>query len=171
MQVQALVIPTAGGTAALPGPVSVFTSIIRTSGIKGLWVGQSGTFTKEYVGSLLIARRLRSTCSDSQPSNIASAKLLPWESALSGACSGVTFNLAFYPADSVKSFMQTEDELRPKGVSAPKTRSTFLGTLMRMYRAKGIRGLYAGCGLTLSRSMVSSGMIFFIYDELDRAFG
>ncbi|KAF5366204.1 hypothetical protein D9758_005785 [Tetrapyrgos nigripes] len=179
MQVQTLVTPApSAATNTPPGPLSVLTSIIRTSGVRGLWVGQSGTFiretggsaawfgTKEYVGSLLIARRLGSKPSDSQNP----PKLLPWESAVSGACSGITFNLAFFPADTVKSAMQTEDELRPKGPGAPKTRSTFFGTLVQMYKAQGPRGLYAGCGITIARSTVSSGMIFLIYDELDRIF-
>jgi len=178
MQVQALVAPT-GGIAHLPGPISVLTSIIRTSGFQEFWLGQSGTFiretggaiawfgTKEYVGSLLVARRTNSSVSTLTKDQ---TRLLPWESAFSGACAGAIFNFALFPADSVKSAMQTEDELRPKGALAPKTKSTFLGTFVQMYRAQGIRGLYAGCGITVARSIVSSGMIFFIYDELDRLF-
>ncbi|KAF5367494.1 hypothetical protein D9758_003742 [Tetrapyrgos nigripes] len=192
MQVQllapasALGIPvtTASGSATvparLPGPISVLMSVIHTSGFRGLWLGQSGTFiretggsaawfgTKEYVASLLIARRKKgSQNSDSSSPH----ELLTWESALSGACAGVAFNFVLFPADTVKSAMQTEEELRPRGPGATAPKSTFIGTFRQMYKAQGIRGLYAGCGITIARSVVSSAMIFVIYDELNRRFG
>ncbi|THV07392.1 mitochondrial carrier [Dendrothele bispora CBS 962.96] len=181
MQVQMLVpqsssaVGAGGVPARLPGPIPVLMSVIRTSGFSGLWLGQSGTFiretgggvawfgTKEYVASLLVSRR---TGNSSQSDT---SELLTWESALSGACAGAAFNLTLFPADTVKSAMQTEEELRPKKASSPK--STFIGTLRQMYKAQGIKGLYAGCGITIARSVVSSAMIFVIYDELNRRFG
>jgi len=157
----------------LPGPISVLTSIIRTTGFRGLWLGHMGTLireaggsaawfsTKEFVASLLRARR-------SGP--LASQKdLVPWESALSGACAGAAFNISFFPADSVKSTMQTEEELRPRGKGIP--RPTFVGTFKAMYKAQGIRGLYAGMGITAARSIPSSAIIFLIYDGLNQRFG
>jgi len=184
MQVQMLVPQTpsavSGVPAHLPGPISVLMSVIRTSGFRGLWLGQSGTFiretgggvawfgTKEYVGSLLIARRTKHSESASP---FDKQELLAWESALSGACAGISFNLALFPADTVKSAMQTEEELRPKGVGSSSPKSTFMGTFRQMYKAQGIRGLYAGCGITIARSIVSYSMIFVIYDELNRRFG
>lgn len=72
----------------------------------------------------------------------ASAKeLRPWESAVSGAFAGAAFNLAFFPADTVKSAMQTEEELRPvtavQGKVPPKP--SFVATFRAMYRAQGIK--------------------------------
>lgn len=186
MQVQMLVAPPIGAEALgtvhqkLPGPISVFVSVIRNTGLRGLWLGHTGTFiretggtaawlsTKEYVASLLLARRSHHTSTDTE--------LRPWESALSGACAGAAYNLALFPADTVKSAMQTEEELRPKprgldpGSSIPR-KATFGGTFMAMYRAQGIRGLYAGCGITVARSIPSSAIIFLIYDGLKKSFG
>ncbi|KAF8809406.1 mitochondrial carrier [Phlegmacium glaucopus] len=188
MQVQMLVAPPIGAEVLggvhqkLPGPISVFVSVIRNTGLRGLWLGHTGTFiretggtaawfgTKEYVASLLLARRSQHTSIDTQ--------LRPWESALSGACAGAAFNLALFPADTVKSAMQTEEELRPKstargldpGSSIPR-KATFGRTFMAMYRAQGIRGLYAGCGITVARSIPSSAIIFLIYDGLKKSFG
>ena len=178
-----LVAPEALAGQKLPGPISVLMSVIRNTGLRGLWLGHTGTFiretggtaawfsTKEYVASLLVARRSHDTSTDTQ--------LRPWESAFSGACAGAAFNLALFPADSVKSAMQTEEELRPKstaaqglgpGSSIPR-KATFGGTFMAMYRAQGIRGLYAGCGITVARSIPSSAIIFLIYDGLKKHFG
>lgn len=157
----------------LAGPISVLTSIIRTTGFRGLWLGHMGTFireaggsaawfsTKEFVASLLRARH-------SGPS--ASKKdLVAWESAFSGACAGAAFNISFFPADSVKSMMQTEEELRPRGKGIPQP--TFIGTFKAMYKAQGIRGLYAGMGITAARSIPSSAIIFLIYDGLKQRYG
>jgi ornithine carrier protein len=191
MQVQMLV-HTLGGVDALggsvprklPGPISVFMSVIRNTGLRGLWLGHTGTFiretggtaawigTKEYVASLLLARRSHHRSSTDM-------QLRPWESAFSGACAGAAFNLALFPADTVKSTIQTEEELRPKSTSTVRglhsssipRKATFGGTFMALYRAQGIRGLYAGCGITVARSIPSSAVIFLIYDGLKKYFG
>jgi len=184
MQVQMLV-TTPQNAISLPGPISVFMSVVRTQGIRGLWLGHTGTLiretggtaawlgTKEYISSLLVAHRL-SRGEPNEPAASA-AQLRPWESALSGACAGVAFNLALFPADTVKSAMQTEEELRPRnsgsGAAAPRERPSFLRTLMAMYHWKGARGLYAGCGITVARSIPSNAIIFVVYDGLKKYFG
>jgi ornithine carrier protein len=186
MQVQMLAPQAAGSTPrALPGPISVLMSVIRTNGVRGLWLGQTGTLiretggtaawfsTKEYVASLLVAHRLRNEHDPDTSLTTASAtELQPWESALSGAVAGASFNLALFPADTVKSTMQTAEELRPAAAgAAAQPKATFGGTFMALYRAQGIRGLYAGCGITVARSIPSSAMIFLIYDGLKNYFG
>jgi len=184
MQVQMLVTPSSSISQPLPGPISVLMTVIRTTGLRGLWLGHTGTFiretggsaawfaTKEFVATLLVARR---TKKQSGFSAAASNKdLRPWESALSGACAGASFNLALFPADTVKSAMQTEEELRPVTQvpgSKSSSKPSFFGTFKAMYRAQGIRGLYAGCGITVARSVPSSAIIFLIYDGLSRRFG
>ncbi|KAJ6486839.1 mitochondrial carrier domain-containing protein [Mycena sanguinolenta] len=185
MQVQMLVAPTISSSASSPqllGPISVFMSVIRNTGARGLWLGHTGTFireagggaawftTKEVVASLLVARRQNGT-DISRLTSASSKELHSWESALSGACAGASYNLAFFPADTVKSAMQTEEELRPAtaGKAAPK--SSFMSTFIAMYRAQGIKGLYAGCGITIARSIPSSAIIFLIYDGLSKRFG
>jgi ornithine carrier protein len=83
------------------------------------------------------------------------------------------FNLVLFPADTVKSAMQTEEELRPTTQTAgkPAPKSSFFATFKAMYRAQGIKGLYAGCGITVARSVPSSAIIFLIYDGLSKRFG
>ncbi|OAX39927.1 mitochondrial carrier [Rhizopogon vinicolor AM-OR11-026] len=168
--------PTATATLdstprTLPGPIAVLISVIRAEGIRGLWLGQTGTLirecgggaawftTKEFIGMRLIKRRGK---------ELTRKDILPWESALSGACAGGVFNFSMFPADTVKSTMQTEEDLRPRGGNAPKP--TFFGTARALYRAQGVKGLYAGCGVTVARSIPSSAIIFLIYDGLSRRF-
>ncbi|KAJ8073754.1 mitochondrial ornithine carrier protein [Marasmius tenuissimus] len=179
MQVQMLVSPATPATP-LPGPISVLTSVIRNTGLRGLWLGHTGTLiretggtaawfgTKEYVSRQLLRRRARL---DTSHPDISTMRLTTLESGIAGACGGAMFNFVLFPADTVKSAIQTEEELRPKQAVNGGPRPTFIGTFKAMYRAQGIRGLYAGCGITVARSIPSSAIIFIIYDELSKHFG
>ena len=179
MQVQMLITPssTVAATAVvnplatasireLPGPFAILRDIIRTAGVRGLWLGQAGTLIRETGGSAawfgikeLVCKLLRRDAPERQ--------LRPSESALSGACAGAAYNLAFFPADTVKSTMQTEAELRPGTIG----QRSFSTVARELYRAQGMRGLYAGCGITVARSVPSSALIFWIYDGLRARFG
>ena len=179
MQVQMLITPSSTVTAAtvgaplatasireLPGPLAILRDVIRTTGVRGLWLGQAGTLIRETGGSAawfgtkeLVCKLLRKDAPGRQ--------LRPSESALSGACAGAAYNLAFFPADTVKSTMQTEAELRPGTIG----QRSFSTVARELYRAQGMRGLYAGCGVTVARSVPSSALIFWIYDGLRARFG
>lgn len=178
-----------------PGPLKIVTSTIRDHGFRGLWVGHTGTLlretggtaawfaVKEWVAGSLKDRRLRgtesieSTDSASNPHKRvhvgeATDDLLPWESAVSGAISGAACVLALYPADTVKSAMQTREEMRPSSSSASPSSyfnnkpPSFWKTCVQMYKMHGIRGLYAGCGMTVARALPSSAIVFVTYDGL-----
>jgi len=175
MQVQMLITPSSTVAAAalttpsvreLPGPFAILRDVIRTAGVRGLWLGQAGTLIRETGGSAawfgtkeLVCKLLRRDAPERQ--------LRPSESALSGACAGAAYNVAFFPADTVKSTMQTEAELRPGTIG----QRSFSTVARELYRAQGMRGLYAGCGITVARSVPSSALIFWIYDGLRARFG
>ena len=167
----------------LPGPIAVLRSTIRAHGLRGLWLGQTGTLiresgsavvwfgTKETVASFLLQRRARANVGGPEEAQTftSTKELRTWESALAGACAGVAYNVVLFPADSVKSALQTAEELRPPGVGGQKL--TFWGTAREMYKRQGVRGLYAGCGITTARAIPSSAIIFLIYDGLSKRFG
>ncbi|KAF9517797.1 hypothetical protein BS47DRAFT_1290397 [Hydnum rufescens UP504] len=182
--------------ASLPGPLRILRSVIAAEGVRGLWLGHTGTFiretggsvvwfgAKELVSNILLARRARlestaspfpigplSTSASSYNKPLPPPQLKAWESAVSGACAGVAFSFLLFPADCVKSTIQTEEELRPRLNEAASPKSTFSGVFKEIYRTKGIRGLYAGCGVTVARSAPSSALIFLIYDALERSLG
>lgn len=149
--------------------------------------------SKEFFAAMLLARRSSGTVPFSHPSahlpHSSQVALAPWESAVAGALSGALCVFVLYPADTVKSAIQTRDELRPstaflparqlaaaavKTTSSPSTVGgdlTFWGTARAMYRAQGLRGLYAGCGMTVARAIPSSGIVFVVYDGLSQRFG
>ncbi|KAL0958170.1 hypothetical protein HGRIS_000333 [Hohenbuehelia grisea] len=120
--------------------------------------------------------------------------ILPWESAVSGAIAGAVSVIAIYPADTIKSAMQAGEEIKEKGspsqanlthasnaraanngraslLGSSPAQATFLTTLRRMYAAHGLRGLYAGCGMTVAKAIPSSGIMFVVYDGLTKVIG
>lgn len=185
MQVQMLVPSSLPGTprapppSTLPGPISVLMSVVRQHGVRGLWLGHTGTFireagggvawftTKEYVATSLVARRVALAKEQGEVLPRRTPPLM-WESALAGASAGIAYNLALFPADTVKSAVQTEEELRPRAPGQP--RPTYFGMAKAMYAKQGIRGLYSGCGITIARSVPSSALVFALYDGLRAKF-
>jgi ornithine carrier protein len=184
-----------------PGIFSVISSIAYTHGISGFWLGHTGTMlretggsaawfvVKEWVGNILRDRRLQTQpnfvvftddpgggrmMDSADRKGSSDMTLLPWESAVAGAVAGAVGALVLYPADTVKSAIQTEEELRSHtrhfpGRAAPA--STFWNTFGKMYRNYGLKGLYAGCGMTIARAVPSSGIIFVVYDGLSAWIG
>ena len=75
----------------------------------------------------------------------------------------MSYNFVFYPADTIKSRMQTEETGSAKG--------KFLDTAKVLWRQDGIRGFYRGCGITVFRAAPSSAIIFSIYEALRKHFG
>jgi ornithine carrier protein len=150
-----------------PTARQLISTVLRTHGVLGFWHGQLGTLIRETGGSaawfgsyeglkILYVRFDRSLTS------IDDVKV--WQQVSAGAVAGMAYNFVFYPADTIKSRMQTEDA--GKGV-----RSSFAATGGRLWREQGIRGMYRGCGITVFRAAPSSAIIFSIYEALRRRFG
>ncbi|KAF7430418.1 hypothetical protein PC9H_006125 [Pleurotus ostreatus] len=165
-------------------------TLLREGGGNAAWFA-----VKETIAAALIRRRLRkqhkSLPSSSSPSIAAAgatprpprppltssqrrhgADILPWESAVSGAIAGACGTVVSYPADTVKSAMQTSEEIRAgrqhlsMGIS-PSSPAGFVATFKRMYATHGVRGMYAGCGMTAVKAVPISGILFVVYDGLN----
>lgn len=157
----------------LPGPISLFAQTVRREGIRGLWLGQTGTLLRETGGGIAwflafeaTTRYLISLRSASSSAKMAASKadLTSAELVLAGALAGVSYNVVLFPADCVKSTIQTEAELAGPAARPP----SFTSTLKRIWMTRGMRGLYAGCGITCLRSGPSSALIFLLYNKLER---
>lgn len=146
------------------GPLAVIRDVHRREGLRGFWRGQLGTLFRETGGSaawfgsyemmtLYFKSKLRDPQNESLPL---------WQQMASGALAGMMYNFMFFPADTIKSKIQT-GEL--------STRPTFMNVGKELYRARGLKGLYSGCGITVARSAPSSALIFTIYEALRKTFG
>ncbi|CZS89160.1 hypothetical protein WAI453_010372 [Rhynchosporium graminicola] len=176
-----------------PTPLQVIREVFRHQGLRGFWNGQLGTLIRETGGCAawfgsketvtLLFRHLNaknsplpnSSSSLSNPqlkqqnlpttSELGLAPLPLWQQALAGASAGMSYNFLFFPADTIKSRMQTASVLD----NGAKVK--FWDEGKAIWRNCGMKGLYRGCGITVARSAPSSAFIFIIFDALKGRFG
>lgn len=169
-----------GMISRAPKPFEIIRYVYRHSGVQGFWRGQFGTLIRETGGSAAWFGSKESvtalfhhlnTSKDTNLENglrgVSSNELGPlplWQQALAGAAAGVAYNFSTYPADTIKSRMQTAS---PDSGSATQT---FWKEGMAVWKQHGLRGMYRGCGITVARSAPSSAFIFILYDALKRQF-
>jgi ornithine carrier protein len=178
---------SADGTVRTHTPLRVIKDVFRHQGLRGFWHGQLGTLIRETGGSAswfgtketvtLAFRKLNARSSRYQSSSVSPPEpskplalgnaLVPlplWQQAVAGASAGMSYNFLFFPADTIKSRMQTSSVHS----SSPKAR--FWAEGISIYKQYGIKGLYRGCGITVMRSAPSSAFIFIIFDALKERF-
>ncbi|KAG5361443.1 Amino-acid transporter arg-13 [Yarrowia sp. C11] len=138
---------------------------LKTSGVKGLWKGQMGTLLRETGGSASWFGAYEYVTKFFKHKN-GTTECTTVESLLAGAAAGMAYNLSLFPADTIKSRMQTESVTN--GSSSGKG---FFQVGKEIYQKGGVRALYRGCGITVSRAAPSSAIIFFTYEQLKKTFG
>jgi ornithine carrier protein len=169
-----------------PKPITVIREVFCHQGISGFWHGQLGTLIRETGGCAawfgsketitLLFRHLNSrapsltaTPTEAMPQGTSelSSDLPPlplWQQAIAGASAGMSYNFLFFPADTIKSRMQTTS-VEDKG-----PRQRFWQEGATLWKQHGVKGFYRGCGITVVRSAPSSAFIFIIFDGLKRYF-
>ncbi|KAF4123353.1 mitochondrial ornithine carrier protein [Geosmithia morbida] len=165
-----------GGPAAPLRPFAVVRDIFKYEGLRGFWHGQMGTLIREAGGcsawfgaketttTLFYNMAIAKASSDEERRRIRSNPLPLWQQAIAGASAGVSYNFLFFPADTIKSRMQTMP------VGGLQAKRTFWNEGLALWRQHGLRGMYRGCGITCLRSAPSSAFIFMVYDGLKRRF-
>lgn len=154
-----------GSIVTTPTIRGVIASIYRHQGLMGYWHGQFGTLIREtgggaawfggYEGMKILFKGSSVSAKDED--------LPVWQRMASGSVAGGAYNFMFYPADTIKSRMQTEDVKQLTG-----GKSTFSAVGKALWKQHGIKGMYRGCGITVARSIPSSAFIFTVYEELKK---
>ena len=152
--------------------IQLIRSVFQTQGILGFWHGQLGTLIRETGGSAAwfgsyegVKLEFLQYEKNRRPQSAVSADdLRIWQQVLAGAAAGMAYNFVFYPADTIKSRMQTEEVRSSSGILMAK--SSFLSTGKVLWRQQGLKGFYRGCGITVFRAAPSSAIIFSIYEGL-----
>lgn len=148
-------------------PIEMMVDVYRKEGLSGFWRGQTGTLLREAGGSAAwfgsyeyVNQWFRNFYNRDTNTTL--------ENMLAGACAGVMFNLSLFPADTIKSRMQTE-ALINGGSASLQSQQGFFQVGKQIYTAGGIKALYRGCGITISRAAPSSAIIFVTYEKLKDA--
>ena len=119
-------VPLEPGSSRGPGALSIIGNVFRHHGILGFWHGQLGTLIREtggsaaWFGSYEGVSALFRQYNDrhvSSPSGAPTAPVIDTsppalpihQQLLAGATAGVAYNFVFFPADTIKSRMQTAD--------------------------------------------------------------
>lgn len=157
-----------------PGPYQLIKLVFKSQGLLGFWHGQLGTLIREtggsaawfgsYEGVKILFEHRNNVITHSTKEHGASSTTLS-QQLLAGATAGISYNFFFYPADTIKSRMQTEG-----GTAAGSRQMNFMSTGRELWNQQGLRGFYRGCGITVFRAAPSSAIIFSIYEALKRGF-
>lgn len=150
-----------------PGPLELVVDVYRKEGLAAFWRGQTGTLLREAGGSAAWFGSYEYVNARFRKMNNRDTNTI-FENMLAGACAGVMFNLSLFPADTIKSRMQTE-ALINGGSDTKQPQQGFLEIGKKIYKISGIKGLYRGCGITIARAAPSSAIIFVTYEKLKGA--
>ena len=142
---------SAGSTSALREARAVLAS----QGVSGLFVGLSSCLYREVPGNIAYFGTYETVCRLLTPQGKVKKDLHPLAVMFAGACSGAMYWTAFYPADTVKTRLQTDASLQGR---------SFFHVLKTVYRNEGIKGLYKGWGVTALRAIPSNAFIFYTYE-------
>ena len=138
------------------GPVDCLMECLRREGARGLFRGHTATMLREtpggamYFGAYEVCGRCISGW-DTPQSERSSAAIM-----LSGRMGGIAYWTSTFPADTIKSRMQTTSA----GVS-------MVSSLVTTVRKAGVASLYGGLKATLVRASLSNVAIFLVYEKLN----
>lgn len=131
---------------------------LRSQGVTGVYRGHTATMCREtpgnaaFFGFYNISKRMFATGPGETAENLPFWKIL-----LAGGFGGVGYWTAFFPADVVKTKMQTSAEFQQMGL--------WRG-MGYTYRTQGVAGLYAGWGITVVRAFPANALVFTTYEYL-----
>jgi len=148
------------------GPFDCIRKIYQQHGIRGLYIGQPVTMLRETIGGGFYFLTYEYLCQQAvKRTNHENVRELPkWMVLLFGAAAGVMFWVPVFPADVIKSKLQSDDFDNRKykgGIDA----------VIKTYQSEGIRGFYRGFSPCLLRSAPVNACTFFAFELAMRALG
>lgn len=143
------------------GPLGLTLQILKSEGPLGLYHGFSSTCTREVVGYFFFFGGYDFSKYILTPPGKKPEDLGPLKVAFSGGIAGVCFWTSVFPADVIKSRIQTGS----KGADQP---SNFFKMLIAIGRNEGYRSLYRGLGPAIIRCFPANGALFLTYEATER---
>ena len=139
------------GTAG--GPLQVLWDTLKTDGSRGLYRGHMSTIVREVPGNFCWYGTYESVCQACIPEGGTRKDLPTHVHLLGGATAGVAYWSFVFPADTIKSIIQT---------TTPST--SFRQTFLSITNTHGLLGLYNGWGITVARAAPSHALVFATYE-------
>lgn len=143
------------------GPIQIVGDILRTEGIKGLFRGQVSCLMREVPGNgtwfgvyELCRYQWQKYLGIERKGDLPLVY-----SALSGSVAGMAYWAVPFPADTVKTKLQTDP--RYFGLS-------FTSAFRKALNEEGAKGMYRGLGVTLTRAAPAHFVIFIVYEWISK---
>ncbi|CAK9047647.1 Mitochondrial substrate carrier family protein S (Carnitine/acylcarnitine translocase) (CAC) (Solute carrier family 25 member 20 homolog B) [Durusdinium trenchii] len=139
------------------GPIDCILRTVRAEGVTGLWRGNLSTLAREVPGNMAwfgVYEAGMRLVQEAQQLEKKKDVALQW-SALSGSAAGVAYWALPFPADTVKSKIQTDARFQSQ---------SFISVFKTILKEEGVKGLYKGCGITCLRAIPSHALIFYFYE-------
>jgi solute carrier family 25 carnitine/acylcarnitine transporter 20/29 len=130
---------------------------IQAGGFKSLYHGYSATLAREIPGNGAWFGFYTFSLRWMIPDGKTKADLEGWKMALAGAIAGVCYWTAFFPADVVKTRIQTDEVYAKLGL---------VRGLKTMYKNEGFKSLYRGWSITAARAAPANAMIFYVFETV-----
>ncbi|KAK8803277.1 hypothetical protein WA158_000971 [Blastocystis sp. Blastoise] len=137
------------------GSLDAFLHVLKEEGIRGLFRGNLSTIYREIPGDIAWFGTYEFVTNKLACYRGGKDKLNVLDVSLAGGLAGITYWTAFYPADTVKSNLQTD--INWKDMS-------FRKAFIRICKESGIRGLYKGLLITLIKAFPTNAALFVSYD-------
>ena len=149
------------GSENYKGPIDCIARTVQEEGVTGLWRGNLSTLAREVPGNMAWfgvyeagMRSVQRARGDERKKDVP----LYW-SALSGSAAGVAYWAVPFPADTVKSKIQTDSRFQ---------NASFSSVFKTIVKEEGLAGLYRGCAITCIRAIPSHALVFYFYEVADR---
>eukprot|EP00051_Salpingoeca_urceolata_P028454 m.486952 g.486952 ORF g.486952 m.486952 type:complete len:303 (+) comp24695_c0_seq1:164-1072(+) len=154
---------TSEGIVRYKGPLDCIVRTVREEGVAGgLFRGLSATLLREMPGNLAWFSTYEGLRAWMAPPDQKGRDLPAYKTVMAGAASGFMYWSAFYPADTVKSRVQTDPSLEGR---------SFVSIFKLLYREGGVRALYKGWLVTVTRAVPSNGVLFLTYELMRELLG
>ena len=150
------------GIVPYKGPIDCIARSVREEGLGVLVRGHTATMMREIPGTACWFGAYESFLRLMTPTSEIGAPRNPLVVITAGALGGMAYWGVFYPADTVKSELQTMTT-RPTTTGG---QSLFAYTFRQILRTKGVAGLYAGVLPTLFRAAPANATLFLCYEGM-----
>lgn len=140
------------------GPVDCMVKTWREKGPSGMYRGFFATVMRESPGSSVWFVVYEAVTKFLTPPGQTKKDLPFWKLMVAGSASGIAFWTAFFPADVIKTQVQTSNDVK----------QTFWHTFAHIWRTRGVRGLYMGYWITVLRAVPANALLFVAYEATKR---
>ncbi|GMG54145.1 unnamed protein product [Ambrosiozyma monospora] len=147
-------------------PVVLIKSIIHQEGLRGMWKGWLMTAYKECGGGAAwfglyetVLKKYKEMAKASPDFDASKPlELKSWQIMSAGGLAGIGYHCLMFPVDTVKNIIQSNDgpRIHVKDV------------IKNVYSKGGLRAFYSGFGVTVFKTIPSSGILFFSHEELKK---